>query len=74
MVMTTQSFSRADRARLLECEAALQRLREQVREIRKALGGENIAYTVEAATSRAMVYVQGAEEILGNTLGDEPSP
>ncbi len=75
MPMTTRSFRPDDRARLQECEAALQRLRKQMKDISHALNdGFAVVQQAEAALKRASIYVQGAEEILGNTLGDEPNP
>ena len=77
MPITTRSFRPDDRARLEECETALRRLRCQIANIRNALEAtDRFASAVEAAETleKVLVYTQGAEEILGNTLGDEPSP
>ncbi len=77
MPMTTRSFRPDDRARLQECEAALLRLREQVRRIKNAVETTGFCASntrTQECLNKVYVYTQGAEEILGNTLGDEPSP
>ena len=75
MPITTRSFRPDDRARLQECEMALLRLREQIAKIREHSDGAPTDLNGACQQLEAIaIYTQGAEEILGNTLGDEPSP
>ena len=74
MPITTQSFRPDDRARLQECEAALQRLLIQKRLMEHSF--EKMRPHLKECEHWMRAHeaaMQAMEEVLGNTLGDEPS-
>lgn len=87
MPLTTKDYpgpGQEKALRLQECEEALVRLRRQMARIRAssdALARLRVdipihkgSPNIDTAVDWLEITVQGAEEILGNVLGDEPSP